>query len=933
MHESSVLGADYMKLRSLQTKIVLMITAIMIIVTLAFGVTSIRRTNRILDEDSDRILKLTADQSFRDIESMLSSVEQSVDTIYNYAEKRSETFSNFLTDEKEREDFTYDVSELGKSIAEKTPGAISVYLRYNPEKYDPREGFWYTINVNDGTWTSTEPTDISMYDEDDVEHVGWYYIPVKTGEPLWMNPYYNKNIGIDMISYIIPYKHGDEIVGVIGMDIDIRLLRDTVEAIRIYENGRAYLVSSQGDIIFHFDYPDGVKRSELTDNLMPFIDSVLNTKHDEVRTLTGIDKIKRKLISKQLRNEMILGLNAPVDEINTPKSTLTRQLLLISIGIFVLAIIICLTWIRTLIAPLKRMTQAAEHYANGDYSDAMDTDSADEIGILSRSLQTMSNSLKNQIEIADNANRSKSIFLANMSHEIRTPINAILGFDEMILRESREEAIKSYAANIKGSGRTLLTLVNEILDFSKIESGKMEIVPVEYDPVLLINDMLDMVEFRAGEKGLVVNCDIDRRIPSKLYGDDIRIREILTNLLTNAVKYTNQGSITLSINRLSFDESKVRLHISVSDTGIGIKEEDKENLWDSFQRLDITQNRSIEGTGLGLPITKKYIELMGSTLNMNSQYGHGSDFYFDLEQGVRDITPIGDFDKARRAAREDVEVYSEGFEAPDARVLIVDDIELNLAVFKGLIKNSKMKVDTATGGRKAIDMMHENEYDLVFMDHMMPEMDGIEALSAIRADEGIISRDVPVIVLTANAISGASQKYIDMGFADYLSKPIDADLLEKVLLKHLPEDKIVTQDGVPIPDAVKEDTAAEASECTIDRDSGLKCCDGREDVYRIAVEMFMKDDYEGRLEKAYEEISLKDYRIHTHGLRSASKIIGAAALSELAGAAESSLREIKDVERADSESDDWPAFIRENHARLIAFVRAAKRELGRRSAD
>ncbi len=777
-------------MKSIQTKLVLIITSIMIVVTLALGVTATVRTNRILDEDSDRILSLTVDQSVHDMDEILSSVEQSVGTIYNYAEKRAETYKNFLTDENERASFNYDVAELGKSIAENTQGAMSVYIRYNPEEFGPTEGFWYTININDGSWSYAEPTDMSIYEKDDLEHVGWYYIPVDTGKPLWMDPYYNSNLGIDMISYIIPYYHDGHTVGVIGMDIDISLLRDFVADINLYESGRAFLVSPQGDIIFHFDHPDGVRSKDLTDNLMPFINSVLNSNLNEVETVEGIDGITRKILVKRLRNNMILGLNAPVDEINVPRSTLMIQLLLISFIILVLAVAICLAWVRTVTSPLKRMTEVAEHYANGDYSDIMDTESADEIGILSRSLETMSASLKNQIEIANAANRSKSIFLANMSHEIRTPINAILGFDEMILRESNEDITKEYAANIKSSGQTLLALVNQILDFSKIESGKLEIVTVDYDMSALLNDMLDMIEFRASEKGLNIRYEVGSDIPSILHGDDIRLREVFTNLLTNAVKYTEAGSVTLSVFKVSSDGSNVRLHVSVRDTGRGIKEKDKAHLWESFQRLDEKHNRGIEGTGLGLAITRKYIELMGGNLDIESTYGQGSEFWFDIDQGIVDPTPIGDFDNNRRSFHRQVEVYSEGFEAPDAHILVVDDVKLNQIVVKGLLKNSGINIDTADSGAETIKKMRMNQYDIVFLDHMMPEMDGMETLTRLKSDPGIDLKSVPVIALTANAISGVQKMYKDHGFADYLSKPIDPEQLEKMILAYLPKDKV-----------------------------------------------------------------------------------------------------------------------------------------------
>ncbi|MCR5789765.1 MAG: response regulator [Lachnospiraceae bacterium] len=778
-------------MKSIQTKIVLVITFIMIVVTLAFGLTANQQITRILDEDSDRILSLTVDQSYRDIEAMLNAVEQSVGTIYNYAEKRAETYDHFLTDEEERLQFNYDISELGKSIAENTDGAISVYLRYNPDDFGPKEGFWYTYNINDGTWDSAEPTDMSLYDKDDTEHVGWYYIPVETGSPMWMDPYYNGNMGVDMISYIIPYFHDGYTVGVIGMDIDLSLLRDFVADINLYESGRAFLVSSQGDIIFHFDYPEGVRAKDLTERLIPFVDSVLNTAADEVNTVTGVDGIKRKILTKKLHNDMFLGLNAPVDEINIPQSTLTIRLLIVSLVIFAMSIAICLLWIRTLIAPLKRMTQVAEHYAAGDYSDVMNTDSPDEIGILSRSLEAMATSLKNQIEIADSANRAKSAFLANMSHEIRTPINAILGFDEIILRESSEDAIRAYAASIKGSGQTLLALINQILDFSKIESGQMEILPAEYDIAPMLNDLIDMIEFRAAEKQLQIKYDIDSQTPSRLYGDDIRLREVLTNLLTNSIKYTEKGRVILSVRVVSAGSNTVRLQFSVRDTGIGIREEDKEHLWDSFKRLDQEHNRGIEGTGLGLSISYQYIKLMGSVLQLDSRYGKGSNFYFEIDQGIIDPTPVGDFEEARVNSRKSVDVYKEGFEAPDACILIVDDIPLNLTVIKGLLKNSGIRIDTAESGQEAIEKLHENSYDIVFLDHMMPEMDGMKTLSRIKADDGIPNQETPIIALTANAISGAHNMYTDHGFTDYLSKPINPMLLERLIIKYLPHEKVL----------------------------------------------------------------------------------------------------------------------------------------------
>ncbi|MBR6328596.1 MAG: response regulator [Lachnospiraceae bacterium] len=898
-------------MKSIQTKIVLVISLIMIIVAGSFGLTATLRTTAILDENSDSILELTAERSARDMDDIFSSVEQSVDTIYNYAVKRSESYGNLTTDVEERRQFTYDVSELSKSIAENTRSAMAVYLRYDPERFGPKEGFWYTFNPSDNSWNSAEPTDMSLYDSMDLEHVGWYYIPIKNKKPMWMNPYLNKNLGVEMISYIIPYYQGDTVIGIIGMDIDLRPLRETVSDIRLYESGRAFLVSPQGDIIFHFDYPEGVMSRNLTENLMPFVQSVLGSSVDEVRTLQGIDGVKRKIIMKQLRNGMILGMNTPVNEINIPQTTLIRQFVIVAIIILIVAIMICLAWIRTIITPLKRMTYVAERYANGDYSEVMNTDSKDEIGILSRSLQSMSVSLKKQIEIADSANRAKSAFLANMSHEIRTPINAILGFNEMILRESRENEIKNYAGNIKASGQTLLTLVNEILDFSKIESGKMEITPVEYSPVTLINDMLDMVELRAQKKGLSVSCDIDETIPRTLIGDDIRIKEIVTNLLTNAVKYTDDGSIKLTVRRVFSGENgnEVKLHISVSDTGIGVREEDKEKLWESFRRIDEARNRTIEGTGLGLSITLKYLELMGTSLEIESEYGKGSDFYFDLVQGIADPAPIGDFETARRKSRNAIEVYTETFEAPGVRVLVVDDIEMNLLVFKGLLKNSKITIDTADSGMTAIDMLRKNVYDVVFLDHMMPKMDGIETLACIKSDSSILRSDMPVIALTANAISGAQKLYTDHGFSDYLTKPIEAGRLEKVLLNYLPQSKIIPRETAPAEGQADEDAGAGTK--LVDIKKGLVFSGGSVELYKMVLEAYLDERYDQKLRTAFDSGDWNNYEIAAHSLKSSSRGIGAVKLYELSREVELSFKNNRSPDLAKAKHNELLKLLRD----------------------
>lgn len=395
-------------------------------------------------------------------------------------------------------------------------------------------------------------------------------------------------------------------------------------------------------------------------------------------------------------------------------------------------------------------------------------------------------------EIAQNANRSKSDFLANMSHEIRTPINAVLGMDEMILRDCEDSQILEYAEDIKRAGGMLLSLINDILDFSKIESGKMDIIPVDYDLGILLNETVEMVRPRANEKSLELVMEISPDTPTHLNGDEVRIRQIITNILTNAIKYTNKGKVTLTVSGKQLSEEKTELYVSVKDTGIGIRKEDIGHLFESFTRVEESRNRNIEGTGLGLSITMRLLNLMGSRLEVDSTYGEGSDFYFYLEQQRKDNQVVGeDIKKYCKKAKGIKGELSNEFYAPLARLLVVDDNKVNLKVFKGLLKNNNMQIDTAMNGKECLELMKENHYHIVFLDHLMPDMDGVETLNQAKMLKNSKSQDAVMIVLTANAVSGAREKFLQEGFDDYLSKPISLPLLKEMILKYLPKELIM----------------------------------------------------------------------------------------------------------------------------------------------
>lgn len=393
--------------------------------------------------------------------------------------------------------------------------------------------------------------------------------------------------------------------------------------------------------------------------------------------------------------------------------------------------------------------------------------------------------LKEARRKADEANEAKSRFLANMSHEIRTPINAVLGMDEMILRESDSPEVLEYAGNIRNAGKTLLAIINDILDFSKIESGMMEIVESKYAIGEVLTELTGEISLRAEKQGLRLITEFDPKLPSKLYGDEVRIRQIVLNILTNAVKYTKEGSILFHVSFTEQSDHQILLDIFIKDTGIGIKEENIPKLFDSFQRVNESLVHNIEGTGLGLSIVKRLLDLMEGTLEVKSLFGVGSIFYVHIPQKVVSYEPLGSL--AEKVQQRKLKKYEASFMAPDAKILVVDDYKLNLQVLQGLLKKTGIQLTLVESGKECLQRVRQQKYDMIFLDHMMPEMDGIETLRRMRELKGNLNKETPVIALTANALAGAKEMYLQEGFADYLSKPIDSVLLETMIKQYLPD--------------------------------------------------------------------------------------------------------------------------------------------------
>ena len=529
------------------------------------------------------------------------------------------------------------------------------------------------------------------------------------------------------------------------------------------------------------------------------------------------------------------------------------------------------------------------------------------LGQAKKQLEQKNVELEEAISAVEKAESARDIFLTNMSHELRTPINTILGLNELIFRESQQDSIKEYALDIRHAGNVLLTLVSDILDFTKIEAGQMELMDGTYDISSLLNDLINGISIQLRKKKLDLELDIAQDIPYKLSGDEIHIRQIIGNLLSNAVKYTEKGKVTLHLGWKQVTEEEIELDLAVKDTGVGIKKEDIPKLFRGFHRTDSITGNQNDRTGLGLAITNRLVEMMGGKLEVQSTYGKGSVFSFKFVQKVVDNEPLGDFEKHYNESLHSTKNYKQKFIAPMGRILVVDDNAMNLAVAQGLLRETRLQVDVAGSGEECLELLKRKTYHMICLDHMMPGMDGVETLHAIKKLEGNPSADTPVIALTANAVAGAREFYLKEGFQDYLTKPIDADKFEDMLIQYLPENVVyLTEEHAGAGDAGQENEAelglmeSKLSGIGFNIRNGLKYMGNDIALYSKVLHDFhlILKEKEDALKDFLKKRDMPGYAIIVHSLKGNARNVGADDLADEAFELEkmSKAGQLEDVE-------------------------------------
>ena len=863
-----------------------------------------------LSRDSQtKTIYLTAEKKKLELNNFFNSAENIVNEFQDYILTNLDE-DRLLIDSEYEQEYMTNLSKVMSSISAFQKGAVCTYFRMEMSEYGPTRGLFLTGEYQK-TYVSIRTTDLSKYSPGDIEHVGWYYLPIWKKAPVWTPPYNNLSLRQKMISYSVPLYRNEKLLGVVGIDLSLAAIEDMVNSLQL-ENAKGLLIGDQQNLIHLNTRYEQTKAVERSAELSILMDKFNNPDNQPLQKFQWEGNSYYGTLTK-LDNGMSYITAVSQKELLKPVYGQIISLLIAFVIVSILFSVLLSFSFKKVITPIRIINKTTNRLARGELYIDIPYQSNNEIGTLANNIRLMTSQLMEYIEyireqtekerelkeaaltesqINAAASQAKSAFLANMSHEIRTPINAVLGMNEMILRESSDKEILSYAANIKTAGSSLLSIVNDILDFSKIEAGKMELLPDNYEVSSMIIDLVNMTRERAQSKGLNYELNISPDLPKTLYGDNIRIKQCILNLITNAIKYTKEGSISFIIDYKKFDDTEILLNVHIVDTGIGIKTEDMDKLFTPFERIDEEKNRTIEGSGLGISIVRRLLDMMDSRLQVQSIYGKGSDFSFSVKQKVSDWTATGDLNEAYAQSVEQMSHYKENLHAPKAHLLFVDDTAMNLDVIKGLLKNTGIKIDTVLSGKQALEAVKNNVYDILFIDHRMPEMDGIETLHAMKKMQDNKSAGKPCIALTANAISGVKKMYLNEGFDNYLSKPVNPAKLEEMIKNYLPSEYLEDSPDFENQNANITKAENQLSDAfiqklrnikEIDVDAALRNC-GSSELLFSTIEQYHSSINQKALElqNYFEAEDWHNYEIKVHALKSTSRLIGAIELSNLA---------------------------------------------------
>ena len=878
------------KISLLVPMLIIFVLLILMMIYTSRVIQNVSATN-IQDVGEDRIDSVTA-RLENYLDTTKSVLWVTADTVDHMSQNGSNTreILQYITEESANQEFHFDENYSG--IYGYVMGEYLDGVGWEPpEGYDPTERDWYKAAIE------------------------------ANGESTIVSPYVDAQTGAVIISISCMLSNGTD---VLSLDVTMNHIQEIVSDLQIKGKGYGFVVNSDGMIIAHRD--ETLKGTYLTET---DADRAMMEKLGEVRNGSfeiEDDGQQSTAFVHQILDQWYVVILVSNQELYSDVWHQLAVNVLINLVIF------------SLIAFFYHLGYKNEQ----QYSRRIEEMREEE-----QRQAFEAKSLKLEKEAADRANQAKSDFLAEMSHEIRTPINAVLGMNEMVLRESaraREnpsadsqpqafDRINACALDIKSAGSSLLSIINDILDFSRIEAGRLEIDERAYRLSTVLNDVSNMIYFRAGEKGLSFSAEVDASVPDGLFGDEVRIRQILVNLLNNAVKYTDNGGILLRISREPGEMTvgrPVTLVMAVSDTGIGIRQEDLGKLFTKFQRIDLKHNSTVEGTGLGLAITHSLVTVMGGEIRVESEYGKGSVFTVLLPQRVVSCEQPQQSAKVFESGQPGGKTYRESFHAPEARILIVDDTRMNLVVATGLLRETEIGIDTALSGEEAIRLAKEHHYDLILMDQRMPEMDGTEAMRLMREPADGLNADTPVICLTADAVIGARERYLAQGFTDYLTKPIDTDTLEKMLVKYLPADKVILQAAAETgADGEGAEAFAYLRTAGADPAKGLNYCQRDQALYASVLREYLlcAEERQEALRQYCEAGDWNNYSILVHSVKSSSRMIGADALGDAAAALEAA------SSRGDGDTvrRDHPAMM--TQYRALTDVLAAHIDAGEPGAD